>query len=294
MKKIFLILCLVSLYSFGQEVAPRLSPKSTIISHVGYTEIRIDYSSPGVKGRKVFGDLEQYDVLWRAGANEATKITFSTDVKINGQLLPKGSYSFFVIPEVTNDWTLIFNKDADMWGTTEYDKANDALRIIVNPDFTKESRERLIYDIQSDGVQKATVQLYWSFLKLPFTVEVDFQENITSVLQETLSKSEKGQEWKPYYDLAAFYTNSSFTNTEELNWINTAIAQLEGSESKTKDDDLAQALWIKARLLAKHQRVEEAKEIFKQLTTAKVLAPYVKKNIGNMQNIAAKWVSTPS
>ncbi|HRN26353.1 MAG TPA: DUF2911 domain-containing protein, partial [Ignavibacteriaceae bacterium] len=90
----------------------RISPKAEVMQTVGFTDVRIVYSRPGVKGRTIWGKLVPYDAVWRAGANEATKITFSTDVTIEGKKLKKGAYSFFAIPG-KNDWTLIFNKVAD-------------------------------------------------------------------------------------------------------------------------------------------------------------------------------------
>ena len=76
----------------------RISPKAEVMQTVGFTEIRVVYSRPGVKGREIWGKLVSYDAVWRAGANEATKITFSTDVIVEGKKLKKGSYSFFAIP----------------------------------------------------------------------------------------------------------------------------------------------------------------------------------------------------
>ena len=108
----------------------RLSPKAEVMQTVGFTDVRIVYSRPGVKGRTIWGKLVPYDAVWRAGANEATKITFSTDVTIEGKKLKKGAYSFFAIPG-KNDWTLIFNKVADQWGAFEYNESEDALRVKV-------------------------------------------------------------------------------------------------------------------------------------------------------------------
>ena len=108
----------------------RISPKAAVIQTVGFTEVRIDYSRPGVKKREIWGKLVPYDAVWRAGANEATKITFSTDVTVEGKKLKKGSYSLFAIPG-RNDWTIIFNKVADQWGAFEYNESEDALRVKV-------------------------------------------------------------------------------------------------------------------------------------------------------------------
>lgn len=148
----------------------RISPKAAVIQTVGFTDIRIDYNRPGVKGRVIWGGLVPYNKVWRAGANEATKFTFSTDVKINDKSLTAGSYSFFVIPAKEN-WTVIFNKVADQWGAFEYNEAEDALRFEVTPE-QGEMQEWLVYTISKTLDNSAIVRLEWEKLKIPFTIEV--------------------------------------------------------------------------------------------------------------------------
>lgn len=150
----------------------RISPKALIKQIVGFTEVKIEYSRPGVKGRKIWGVLVPYNVVWRAGANEATKITFSTDVKIDGKKLKAGSYSFFAIP-TEKTWILIFNKVADQWGAFEYNDVEDALRIEVTPIQNNCWQEWLAYTINKSSENKAVVMLEWEKLKVPFNVEVE-------------------------------------------------------------------------------------------------------------------------
>jgi len=149
----------------------RVSPKAMVKQTVGLTEVTIDYSRPGVKGRTIWGNLVAYNVVWRAGADEATKITFSSDVKINGKSLKAGSYSFFVIP-TKNNWTLIFNKVATQWGAFEYNESEDVFRIEVS---TEEGnfQEWLSYTITKTVDNSAIIRLEWEKLKVPFTVEVE-------------------------------------------------------------------------------------------------------------------------
>jgi hypothetical protein len=151
----------------------RISPKALVKQTVGFTDVTIEYSRPGVKGRTIWGGLVPYDVVWRAGANEATKITFETDVKINGRKLKAGSYSFFAIPE-KNNWTLIFNKVSDQWGAFEYNETEDALRINVEPEKGDEFwQEWLAYSITKTSDNTAVIRLEWEKLKVPFAVEVE-------------------------------------------------------------------------------------------------------------------------
>ena len=148
----------------------RISPKAAVIQTVGFTEVRIDYSRPGVKKREIWGKLVPYDAVWRAGANEATKITFSTDVTVEGKKLKKGSYSLFAIPG-KNEWTIIFNKVADQWGAFEYNESEDALRVKVK---TEKAiwQEWLSYTINKASDTSAVIRLEWEKIKVPFKVEV--------------------------------------------------------------------------------------------------------------------------
>jgi hypothetical protein len=150
----------------------RLSPKAGVFQTVGLTDINISYSRPGVKGRKIWGELVPYNKVWRTGADEATKITFSTDVMIEGKKLSAGSYGFFAIPG-QNEWTLIFNKIADQWGAFTYNEAEDALRVKVKP-VTNSNHEWLLYSFtEMDAKHPTTAQinLLWENLKVPFKVE---------------------------------------------------------------------------------------------------------------------------
>lgn len=175
MKKIFfiffLMLSAITLFAQNKEEKVRISPKAEVMQVIGFTEVRIIYSRPGVKGREIWGGLVPYNQVWRAGANEATKFIFSTDVYIKGKLLKAGAYSFFAIPG-KNEWTLIFNKVADQWGAFEYNEAQDALRIKVKPEKSITHQEWLTYTITKTSDYSAVVRLEWEKLKVPFKIEV--------------------------------------------------------------------------------------------------------------------------
>jgi hypothetical protein len=163
----------------GKDKKPqvRISPKASVTQTIGFTDVTISYSRPGVKGRKIWGGLVPYNKVWRAGANEATKITFSKDVMIEGKKLKAGSYGFFAIPS-PNEWTLIFNKVADQWGAFTYNEAQDAIRIKVKPVKINYWQEWMEYTFSDMNVQKAgnnnsaLINLVWEKLKVPFKVEV--------------------------------------------------------------------------------------------------------------------------
>ena len=146
--------------------APKPSPAATATGKIGAADVTVNYSSPGVKGRKIFGGLEPYGKVWRAGANNATTVEFSKAVTVEGKALPAGKYGFFVIPAESGQWTAIFNKVPDQWGTFKYDKKQDALRVLVTPRKTAAVTERLAYE-----VTPKSLVLRWENMELPVAIK---------------------------------------------------------------------------------------------------------------------------
>ncbi|PKV75214.1 DUF2911 domain-containing protein [Pontibacter ramchanderi] len=142
----------------------RPSPPATASGKIGETLVTIDYSSPAVKNRKIWGELVPFGRVWRAGANEATTIEFSQDVLIEGRHLAKGKYSLYTIPGETN-WIVIFNKATGQWGT-EYDERQDALRVTVKPRKSNKMHEQLTYYVVRNGIL-----MRWENLELPVKIK---------------------------------------------------------------------------------------------------------------------------
>lgn len=161
-------LCLPALAQ-QQLKLPQPSPISSVTQEVGVSEIAIDYSSPAVKGRKVWGELVPYNVVWRTGANAATRISFSHDFTLNGQPVKAGAYSFFIIP-AADKWTLILNKDTDLWGADGYKKENDVLRWESSPKTLENAWERLTYTIAVQSDNEAEISLWWEKMSVSFRV----------------------------------------------------------------------------------------------------------------------------
>lgn len=149
----------------------RVSPKAEVMQVVGLTKVTVSYSRPGVKDRKIWGGLVPYDKVWRAGADEATKISFSSDVMIEDKKLSAGNYSFFVIPS-KKEWIVIFNKVADQWGAFTYNEAEDAVRLKVKPKQT-DFEEWLHYDITKTGDYTANLSLHWEKLKVSLKMDTN-------------------------------------------------------------------------------------------------------------------------
>ncbi len=144
-----LALMVFSALAFAQEKA---SPARTAEGTAAGSKITIKYSSPTVKGRVIWGDLVPLGQVWRAGADEATTFTTSKDITVEGQKLPAGTYSFFIIPGESQS-TLIFNKVAKQWGAYNYDAKEDQLRVNVPSQQTSTMEERLVYEVKPDSFE---------------------------------------------------------------------------------------------------------------------------------------------
>ncbi len=143
----------------------RPSPKAQTSATLGNTTITIDYSQPSVKGRKIWGELVPYDQVWRTGANEATTFSVNQEVRVEGQSLAAGKYGLFTIPE-EEEWVIIFNQEADQWGSEEYDAAQDALRVRVKPKKAPQFTEQFTFNIDEEG----TVSMLWEEMQVDFEV----------------------------------------------------------------------------------------------------------------------------
>ncbi len=141
------------------------SPRKEMKGTVGGAEVTINYGSPSVKGRTIWGDLEPYDEVWRTGANKCTSITLSSDVNINGQKLAAGTYGLFTIPGET-EWVVIFNEDSGMWGDGNYTEDKDVLRVTVTPQTLEETQEAMEFMVEDNNIV-----LKWDKVAVPVSVE---------------------------------------------------------------------------------------------------------------------------
>ena len=160
---LFGMLCSFSL-SAQNNAASRPSPAATATGKVGAATVTVNYSSPAVKGRTIWGELVPYGKVWRAGANEATTFEIDKPVTVEGKTLAAGKYALFTIPG-EKEWTIIFNKVASQWGAYKYDEKQDALRVTVTPrkgTFT----ESLKYNVDKNGLV-----LNWENLEVPVKIK---------------------------------------------------------------------------------------------------------------------------
>lgn len=141
------------------------SPHKGVKGKVGAATITIRYGSPYVKGRKIWGGLEPYGKVYRAGADSATTFTTDKDIMVEGKALKAGKYAFFVIPVEKGQWTVIFNKAAEQWGAFKYDEKQDALRVMVTPK-AHAMTESLTYVITPKGFS-----MDWDKISIPVSIK---------------------------------------------------------------------------------------------------------------------------
>lgn len=256
---IFIIACTASL-AFAQQPPkvrlPQASPSATLTQTIGITDISITYHRPSVKGRTVWGDVSAEKVaelvkankvgpgaegegtvdgapgsgkdfplapnghVWRAGANEATKITISDDVLINGQKLAAGAYSLHMIPG-KDEFTVIFNKTADQWGSFRYDAKQDALRVKTKPVWKSDSQEQLSYEIASSAPNSAQVALRWEKAAVPFTIEVPNQDSLVRSKIDAMIAANPS-DWQVPLAVANAYFNDDKLE-EGMAWVDKSI-----------------------------------------------------------------------
>jgi hypothetical protein len=209
--------------------------KASVEERIGLTDVEINYSRPGVKGREgqIWGKLVPVGFVdqgfgnskqapWRAGANENTVITFSGDVQIEGHDLPAGKYGFF-IAYGPNECTLIFSKNYSSWGSFYYDPKEDALLVKVKPVALNNSVERLKYEFSNQTENSAVIALEWEKLKIPFKVEVDYVKSQIESFRKEL-RSYKAFNWEAWDQAAQWCVQRSTNLDQALQWSDTAIS----------------------------------------------------------------------
>lgn len=200
---------------------PQASPAAQISQKVGLTDVSVEYSRPSMRGRKIFGELVPYGQVWRTGANAATVLTFSTEVKIEGKSLPAGSYALYSIPGKST-WTMILSRNTKLWGAVGYDASDDVIRFAVKPGKTGQKYETMevnFVDISDTG---ASIALKWENTRVKFRIETEVDEIVMAQIKELVIDKEP-QNPGLYYQAANYY----FTNSKDINqaydWINKSV-----------------------------------------------------------------------
>jgi hypothetical protein len=271
---LFLLLFFAASFASAQVIVPRPSQKASVMQRIGVTDVTITYSRPGVKGRTIWGDalpsqaavkgeatLDDQNVrpkdavivpwghAWRTGANEATQFVVTDDVLINGQKLPAGSYSLHTIP-TKDEWTIIFNGEANQWGSFDYNPAKDTLRIKVKPEWGEHSKEWLEFWIDPVNDNSAQVNLRWEKVRVPFTVEVTDVKGLTLKKARASAAAAKPDDWKTPLQAANYvlFSPDKMDPTEAIGWLEQSIKVKENYNN----------MYTKARWLASQGKTREA------------------------------------
>jgi len=224
-------------------VTPQPSPTAEIKQNFGLSQIEISYSRPGIKGRKIFGDLVPYDKVWRTGANNATTITFGDDVTVDGTKIPAGKYGLLTIPNA-NEWTVIFTKQTDVTNAAAYKQDQDVLRVKAKPyqlPFSIESFTISLNDLTSNS---CNLELMWDnvYIQVPVTTDID-----TKVMKQI--GDIMGNDNRPYFQAALYYIENGKDLNQAVTWLDKAIAQ---------NPDGYFIYYQKARALAKLGKKQDA------------------------------------
>jgi hypothetical protein len=198
---------------------PQASSLASVKERVGVTDVSIEYSRPNVRERKIFGGLVPYGTVWRTGANAATRITFSTDVKLAGAAVPAGSYALFTIPGEA-EWTVILSKVVDdQWGSYAYNQKDDQARIKVKSAATSEPLETMTIGVQDVRAGKANLVIAWERTKVPVEIDTDVVAKIKPQIEAAMAGSGE----KPYFAAAMFYYENDLDMKLAKEWIEAAV-----------------------------------------------------------------------
>lgn len=241
----FAAMLLTTQVSIAQISLPAASPAATITQGVGLGEVRIDYSRPSLKGRKMFGAQHPYDVVWRTGANKVTNFTISKEMEVGGTKVPAGKYALLTIPS-TSEWTVILNKEADSWGAYTYNEASDVLRFKVKPEKLAKPKEQFTISFDEFTPTQARVSIEWEGVAVRFWVKQDPDAEIIEQINTALSASDV----KPgaYMAAANYYYDTNRDLNKAFDWASKAL------ESN-------KAYWayaVRAKIAAKNGKCEVA------------------------------------
>lgn len=259
----------------AQVVVPRPSQKASVMQRIGATDVTITYSRPGVKGRKIWGDplpeqtaavkgeatldnqqvrpknaaIVPYGHIWRTGADDATTFTITDEVLINGQKLKGGTYSLHTIPG-KDEWTIVFNDQANQWGSFNYDPAKDTLRVKAKPQPVNENQEWLAFNIDPVSEDSAQVNIRWEKISVPFTVKVPDVPAATLARLKTTVAGAKPDDWRTPLQAGNYLINNNnpADDAQGMQWIDQSI----------KVRETFQNLSAKANALYKAGKKEEA------------------------------------
>jgi hypothetical protein len=224
---------------------PQPSPTQTIKQNFGIGSVELSYSRPGMRGRKIFGDLVPFGNVWRTGANNATTLTFSDSVSVGGTKVAPGTYGLLSIPG-RDQWTMILSKQVDVTSPAAYKQENDVARVTVKPLTLNQPVETFTMQFSNIKPASADLQLMWENTAVNLPIATDVEGRIMAQINNLMNGDNR-----PYFQSAMFYLENGKDLNQAITWFDKAIAQNPN------------AFWIlhqKANALAKMGKKDEAKQ----------------------------------
>lgn len=211
--------CCAVLFSDAQSIkTPQPSPGQIIKQDFGISSIELNYSRPGIKGRKIFGDLVPYGKVWRTGANSATRIKFSDDVTIGEQALKAGEYAIYTVPN-EKEWDIIINKGSANWGT-DYKQEDDILRVKAAPVKLDQPVETFTMQFANIKPNSADLQLMWDKTLVSVPIATDVDKKVIADIDKVMKNDNR-----PYFQAAMYYMETGRDLNQALSWFDKAIEQ---------------------------------------------------------------------
>jgi hypothetical protein len=220
---------------------PRPSPAARVDQRVGLTDFQLEYSSPAVKNRPIWGALVPYGKLWRTGANAATRLTVSRDFQLGNKKVKAGTYSLFTIPGKTS-WTVVLNSDKDA-STDQYKQARDVARITVKPAALSEPRERLTFLFSGTTDDATSLDMEWERMRVRIPIKVDTRTQVMASIDRAIDNA-----WGTHADAAEYIFETNGNLDRALTLVDQSIAI-----ERTWFNH-----WLKAQILAKKGKKPEA------------------------------------
>jgi Protein of unknown function (DUF2911) len=229
MKKFVLVFAFALVYAGSVNAQLNLPPASTDATfkqQIGFGEVELKYSRPSARGRLIFGGIVPYGEIWRTGAHDATTIKFSEAVKLNGNDIPAGTYSFFTIPN-QNEWTIVINKATEMHGTSDYTQEQDLVRFTAKPEKSARYYETFTIEVNDLTKEEAGLFLLWENTQVKLTIKMNVDEKVMAEINDRINVKKEDR-------ASLFYQSSSyyFSNNKDLKQ---AYAWVQIANSKAQD-----------------------------------------------------------
>ena len=211
--------CILITVNAQQLTTPQPSPTQTIKQNFGLSSIELSYSRPGIKGRKVFGDLVPFGNVWRTGANSATTLTFAEEVMIGDKKIPAGKYGLLSIPNKDN-WTLILTKQLDVTSPAAYKQESDVVRVAAKTMQLNDKVENFTMQFGNLKANSCDLQLMWDNTAVVLPIKTDVETKVMGQIDNLMNKDNR-----PYFNAAMYYLDNGKDLNQAVTWFDKAIEQ---------------------------------------------------------------------